>query len=279
MRRNFLIGSAVLFAILSAGDRASALGVTSKDQLMRSAWDSSYTAPGGRQVQARIQFNGDSGTYDTAFGQGRLSQVAYGFDTNPTTGEPFFQINGQWSFLGSSGPFIFSSAGGTNRFRGQWNGNDGRSGEWTGRLAAAAAGVPLGAAGGGPGQSFGFTFTQWQFYPGKNYYLRTCTYPDGAYFYAIYKPAFTVNYIFCYNPYKQRYWCCCPTVNNSNFNVVGNSVSIFIVILNIDNATTVENSAIPDNPAANAKNSVPLKNANGDPIATLNSMPTDIPPG
>jgi hypothetical protein len=124
-----------------------------------------------------------------------------------------------------------------------------------------------------------YTYTTWYWSTEYSYYYRKCTFETGYYFYAIYKPSFTKNYIFCYNPYKKRYWCACPTIYHPSFTVRGNFISIFISITNIDDAITVENSAIPDNPSANTKNEVPMKNANGEPVAKLGSMPTDLPAG
>ena len=124
-----------------------------------------------------------------------------------------------------------------------------------------------------------YTYTAWYWSAQYSYYYRKCTFENGYYFYAMYKPSFTKNYIFCYNPYRQRYWCACPTIYHPSFNISSTFISIFIVITNVNDATTVENSAIPDNPSANTQNKVGMKNANGEPVATLNSMPTDLPAG
>ena len=96
MRLNDIIGPAALLIAVSPAGRATAQGITSKAQLMPERWDSSYTrSPDGEAVQARIRFNGDDGTYDTASGQGRLFRLEYGFDTSPTDREPTFQITGR----------------------------------------------------------------------------------------------------------------------------------------------------------------------------------------
>ena len=126
-----------------------------------------------------------------------------------------------------------------------------------------------------------YTYTAWSWSAQYSYYYRKCTFENGYHFYAMYKPSVTKNYIFCYNPYRQRYWCACPTIYHPSFKISSTFISIFIVITNVNDATTVENSAtaIPDNPSANTQDKVGMKNANGEPVATLNSMPTDLPAG
>ena len=125
------------------------------------------------------------------------------------------------------------------------------------------------------------TYADWSWSAQYSYYYRKCTFENGYHFYAMYKPSVTKNYIFCYNPYRQRYWCACPTIYHPSFKISSTFISIFIVITNVNDASSVENSAtaIPDNPSANTQNKVGMKNANGEPVATLNSMPTDLPAG
>lgn len=100
------------------------------NELRNSSWNSMYTTPSGNQVHAQLRFNGDKGTYDTSFGQGKLSNIRYGIDTRSSPGRPFFQINGDWSFQGVTGKFIFTSNG-RDKFNGSWQGNIG-NGKWTG---------------------------------------------------------------------------------------------------------------------------------------------------
>ena len=133
MRSQLGIFLAVATGFVSAMQTVSAQDFPTKQQLMGSAWDSTYTTRNGQQVEATIQFDGRNGTYDTNFGQGRLSNVQYGVDTQTNPGRPFFQITGRWSFLGESGTFTFTSEGG-DCFKGSWNNNSGGGGRWSGMI-------------------------------------------------------------------------------------------------------------------------------------------------
>jgi hypothetical protein len=125
-----------------------------------------------------------------------------------------------------------------------------------------------------------YNYTGWAWNPDASYYYRKCTFVNSnIYFYVIYKPSFTKNYVFCYNPYRRRYWCVCPTRNHPKFNVNERFIDIFIAILNVSDANTVENSALPDDPVSNQNQSTQLKNAVGEPIGKISNMPTELPPG
>ena len=126
-----------------------------------------------------------------------------------------------------------------------------------------------------------YTYTTWTWSPQYSYYYRTCTFSNGAYFYAIYQPSLTRDYIFCYNPYRQRYWCACPTRFNPffghiNFNVT--FISIFITIQTPATSLGGANDQI-QGVAPGSTSSVGMSDQNGNNVGTLGSMPTDLPPG
>jgi hypothetical protein len=135
MRTALGLYAAALAGVVCSLQAVSAQNFPSKDELMASSWDSVYTTRNGSQVAATIQFDGRNGTYDTNFGQGRLSNIQYGVDTQSNPGRPFFQITGRWSFLGETGTFLFSSNGG-DAFKGSWNGDSGGGGRWNGTPGA-----------------------------------------------------------------------------------------------------------------------------------------------
>ena len=122
-----------------------------------------------------------------------------------------------------------------------------------------------------------YTPGPWQWSNQNSYYYRKCTFQNGHYFYAVYKSSVTRNYIFCYNPYTKRYWCACPTVYNHNFTISSTFIRTFILIRNVSFATSVETAS--SSLAASTQNSVGMKGGNGQPVATIDSMPTDLPPG
>ena len=62
-----------------------------------------------------------------------------------------------------------------------------------------------------------YTYTAWYWSAQYSDYSSKCVSQNGYYFYVMYKPSFTKNYIFCYNPYRQRYWCACPTIYQTQF--------------------------------------------------------------
>ncbi len=276
MHLNDIIGPAALLIALSPASRATAQGITSKDQLMRSAWDSSYTSPDGEQVRARIQFNGDDGTYDTASGQGRLSRLEYGFDTNPTNGEPTYQITGQWSYLGASGSFLFSSAdGGTDQFRGRWTRGDGQGGPWTGRLITPSSG---GAPNQDPNAARGqVRYGAWQFNDAKGYYFRTCTFPAGGSQYLILYPK-KPQWVYWFNPNGPTgpvFWSACPTVRHPQFgDAIRNGKDLFLMATT--KGATIDQTEFPDDAGANLKGEAQAKDRDGSTV-DLGCPPSDLP--
>ncbi len=130
MLRNYMPLVAVLLAVSTGSQVANASDFWTKDTLRHSSWNSVYTTPDGTEVHAQLKFKGDSGTYVSEYGEGRLSNIQYGIDTQSMPGNPFFQITGTWSFQGESGTFLLASNG-RNKFKGSWQGNIG-SGKWNG---------------------------------------------------------------------------------------------------------------------------------------------------
>lgn len=74
-------------------------------------WDSTYRSAGGRDVDARIHFNGTGGTYTLDNGsKGKFSNVRY-VDNH---------IQGNWSFHGHKGWFKFKLIDNNDYFTGSW---------------------------------------------------------------------------------------------------------------------------------------------------------------
>jgi hypothetical protein len=272
MRTNLGIYLAVALGVVSSLQTVSAQSFPTKDELAGSAWDSVYTTRNGQQVAATIQFNGRNGTYDTNFGQGRLSNIEYGVDTQTNPGRPFFQITGRWSFLGETGTFLLSSNGG-DAFRGSWNSNSGGGGRWNGTLiqpvAVGGGGDELAQVGGGVVYD-----RDWSYNAGKGYYYKKCSFPAGGYQYIIFysqKP----QWIYWYNPVKEVCWCACPTVKHPTFgDDVAAGKDLFLMAK--DKARDPRDTTFPDANGANFQVGATAKDRDGSDV-NLGCPPTDLP--
>ncbi len=98
-----------------------------------SCWDSTYQDEAGTfVVEARIQFNGESGTYTLPNGQsGDLTGLKYAYITPAP--EKKVGIYGTWSMGGKSGGFTFRVTGDGQKFGGQWTGANNLRGTWRGK--------------------------------------------------------------------------------------------------------------------------------------------------
>jgi hypothetical protein len=241
-----------------------AQGFLDEDELRQSTWNSTYISAAGNAVQARIQFNGRTGTYDTNQGRGRLFNIDYGVDTtSDPNGESFFQIAGEWVFRGETGNFLFRGQGG-KKFQGNWYGSNG-SGRWTGQLAPAAA---LN----GSGQ---VTYDrQWSYNPQKDYYYKKCSFSGGGHQYLIWCEDIP-EWIFWYNPVKEVCWCACPTRLHPRWGRdIANGKDLFL--LAIDKARSPRDTRLADDTPGNLKSGLTAKNAQGDDVA-LGCPPSDLP--
>jgi hypothetical protein len=252
---------------------ASAQGFPSKNELMGSTWDSTYTTRSGQRVAATVQFDGRNGTYDTEFGQGRLSNIEYGVDTRTNPSRPFFQITGRWSFLGENGTFLFASNGGS-AFKGSWTSNSGGGGRWDGQLSQ-----PVVIGGGNVDQfvqvQVGVVYDRtWSYNAQKDYYYKKCSFPGGGYQYIIYyveKP----EWIYWYNPVKQVCWCACPTVKHPQW---GRDVAAGkdLFLMATDKQRDPRDTTFPSDNGANFKTGATAKDNDGSDV-NLGCPPTDLP--
>jgi hypothetical protein len=264
MLRGWMLGAVVIFG--GTPTPVFAQQFPSRQELSQSRWNSTYTTPGGEAVDAVISFNGQSGSYRTSFGTGRLYDIQYGVDTQTNPGNPFFQITGSWSFLGEEGRFTLASRG-ANRFSGTWNGSIG-TGRWTGtRLGN----QPQGGGGGGGAVVYD---ADWSYNDGKGYYYKRCRFPQGGYQYIIWyseKP----EWIYWYNPAKQVTWCACPTVRHPDFgDQVRNGEDLFLMAS--EKARDPKDATFPDDDGANFKSGATATDSDGSTVS-LGCPPTDLP--
>lgn len=272
MLRALIVSFAVVSTTLAT--TASAQNFPSRNELASSSWDSTYTTPDGDSVAATIEFNGANGTFDTSFGQGRLSDIQYGVDTQTNPGNPFFQITGKWAFLGDGGRFTLQSSGAT-RFHGSWSGSQG-GGRWNGTRIfnnGPPANGGGGMVGGGGGGDVDYA-DSWSYSQQKNYYYKRCTFPQGGYQYIIWYPE-KPQWIYWYNPTKQVTWCACPTMRHPDFGRrTGNGEDLFLMAT--QKARDPKLAVFPDNAGANFQAGATAVDADGSTVA-LGCPPTDLP--
>lgn len=104
---------------------------------MDGSWDTTYQAADGSTVEASVQINGDSGTYDVPGCQGELYNIRA---SAPFGGGPMV-VRGQWRFCGGeTGSFSWSVDG--DSFRGYWKFNGGGSParQWNGQRSEGGGG-------------------------------------------------------------------------------------------------------------------------------------------
>ena len=245
----------------------------SSENLQHSRWNSTYESFSGERIRATLEFNGESGSYDTNSGSGDLSNVRYSLTLGGGA-----TIKGNWSFAGSSGTFTFFVAGNSRppMFSGAWQG-EGRSGGWSGRFIGVVPIVAGGQTGSGQPQPGGTVVYDkfWSYNAGKDYYYKKCSFPAGSYQYIIFfksKP----QWLYWYNPEKQVYWCACPTVNHPRWgDDVQNGKDLFL--LASTKAGSIEETRFPSagDDGANFTTGT-AKDKDGSTV-TLGCPPSDLP--
>jgi hypothetical protein len=242
----------------------SAFAQITADNIQRSEWNTRYESLGGGRVQATLTFDGDGGSYDTADGRGRLSDVTY--DVRLGGGAT---IKGRWAYGGAAGSFTFFVAGNSDppQFSGAWQSN-GRSGTWNGSFVRIVLG------GNQPGGQV--TYGPWKVHPQKGYHYRVCTFPAGGYQYIIYYKETKPHWIYWYNPEKSLFWCACPTATHPQWGeAIQNGSDLFLIA--ITKAGSVEDCEFPD-PGDDGANFVKgkAKDQDGSEV-DLGCPPPDLP--
>ena len=115
----------------------------------------------------------------------------------------------------------------------------------------------------------------WQQTARGNYY-RVCMFPAGGHQLLILFPS-KPQWVYWYNPDKQVYWCCCPTIKHPSFGSdAANGVDQFLMATTKSNK--IEDTEFPDDAGPNFKSNAKAKDKNGQDV-TLGCPPPDLPPG
>src|SRR5205823_4362953 len=99
------------------------------NEVLVSRWDTSYLGQNGQRVAASVEIRETNGSYRIAGGLGRFANIEI------KRKEAGFVISGEWQYGNKSGTFSWkTSASKPMTFDGRWKGDDGKQGDWKGKV-------------------------------------------------------------------------------------------------------------------------------------------------
>ncbi len=218
-----LMGVLAVYCLLSFSTPQVSAQI-SKNKIKNSTWQGYYETKGGNRMNCKVVLNGSSGTYHTSDGSGRLRNVEYNFDNDPSNGDWFVRISADWyltqNWGGKYGGEVSWTTSSDNykNLSGDYDINGNRGGAWNCRLQSFNGGNDdFDLGGGGGGMDKCVDYSDWKYNDRKCYYYRTCQFPGGGYQYVIYYPDTDPEWVFWYNPKSEKYWCSCPTVKHPKY--------------------------------------------------------------